>query len=257
MQMGDPDVQLCINAADKLFKSCLASQCGAALLPATKMQFDAQYTGFLNGGMANGMTVAPCSQGVKQDPQFRASVEQIAGSMVTCADIKELIYCDPEAFDLGDECTCPVIEPPTNLGAACSDGQMSTTCDGGTLQGVCTSDDPADPGICLAVGCDLPANPMPNTIYFGGSCGDINEGACRPITQQGQTIGVCIEACQADADCAQNPATGCNILGMLMSGESVGVCDNKCASNADCVGEDANGNPIQGVCNAMGFCAAM
>jgi hypothetical protein len=257
---GDPDVALCQTALDKLFKSCVTSQCGAAVTAATQMQLDAGYNLFLNGGQTPQGTRPPCAQAVKMDPNFRNFIQQLASQQATCAVIKEELYCAADGLDLGDECTCPVRMPPTNLGAACS---SDATCDAGALEPFCTSDDPADPGICLAVGCSLPRNAMENTIYPGSStgCGNFNEGACVALRGQRGLFGVCIETCSVDADCAQNPATGCDLFIDPMTGRPVmvnnqpfGQCAPRCASDADCVGEDANGNPVQGTCNANRFC---
>lgn len=246
MTTTDPDEALCMTYCDKLFGSCVTSQCGAALQAQTKAAIDQQYMVCLNGGTVGGMTAQACKDSIKTNADFRTNVNQIA-NQVTCADVKAGLYCDSEGFDLGDECTCPV--PPV-LGNECT---TDAGCDGGSLMGVCTTADPNVPGICLADGCTLPANAAANTIYFGGECGAINEGACVP-PQAGAATGICIETCQTDADCEQNPATGCSILGMLMSGETVGTCETKCAADADCVAEDANGNPVQGTCDADSFC---
>jgi hypothetical protein len=246
MPVTDPDEALCMTYCDKLFGSCVTSQCGAALQADTKTALDNQYMLCLNGGTVNGMAVQACKDSIKASADNRTNVTSVA-NQVTCAQVKTGLYCDSEGLDLGDECSCPL--PPV-LGNECT---TDAGCDGGSLMGVCTTDDPAVPGICLATGCSLPANAMTNTVYFGGDCGAVNEGACVP-PQANATVGFCIETCQADADCAQSPATGCAPLGMLQDGTTVGTCEDKCAADADCVAEDANGNPLQGTCNADSFC---
>lgn len=256
MTTGDPDEALCMTYCDKLFGSCATSQCGAALTAATKAALDQQYDLCINGGTVDGQTAQACKDAVKASADNRTNVEQVA-NQVTCAQVKTGLFCAADGFNLGDECACPSIDPPSNLGAECSDGQTSTTCDAGSLTPFCTSDDPANPGECWAVGCSLGDNAQENSIFFGSAtgCGDVNEGGCLALGDgQGGLIGACIETCQADADCAQAPTKGCNILGTLDDGTSVGVCDTKCASDADCVTQDANNNPVQGTCNAESFC---